>query len=332
MATKKTGNIAILFTDIGHTDSDKPLDKLSTRKNHIAFARNATKLGLQVFFANHKYYNNCRLKSAWYYDKGWKKAFNQEIDIVYSRFAGSIYKNNRKNKIAEKFKYKMANEIPMLNHPAIDEFCWDKSIISDLFPQFTPETHLVNTKKGLKIALSSLKSNKYVFKPRYGTLGRDVLILDKNQLPKTVEKNSLVQEFIDTSRGIKGITNQIHDLRVIIANGKIDHAFVRVPKKNVLVANVALGAKKIFVNPKILPMKAKKIVKTIDSLFTHFEPRLYSVDFIFDKKGNPFVVECNSQPMINKYAYGKYADPEFYTRICKVLKSAIRIKIVQTIK
>ena len=324
---KYIGNVAILFTNTAFTHQDKPFDRFSTSKNHISFTKIANSLGLRILFADHKQYSKGMLKESWHYDKGWKIISNQEIDIVYSRFAASMYPKNKKSKLAERFKYNMADEVPVLNHPLLDEFCWDKSIISDLFPQYTPESHLVNTKCGLKRILATMDCEKYILKPRYGTLGKDIFIFDKGELPEKVEMNTLVQEFIDTSKGIKGITNKVHDLRIIVINGKIDHAFVRTPKNGMLTANVSLGAKKEFVNKKKLPQSVRKIVREVDSFMEHFTPRMYSIDFMFDPKQKPYICECNSQPMINKYAYGKYADPEFYVRICKLLKSSIRLKI-----
>lgn len=326
------GTIAILFTDAAKTTEKKPFKKTSIRKSHILFSKIAEKHNLKVLFANHKEYSRGRLKKAWIHTDRWKIINNQEIDIVYSRFAGSIYRDNEKNKDAERFKYNMAKEVTVLNHPSLDEFCWDKMLISDVFPKHTPKTFLVNTLKGLRIVLPSIKTKKYIIKPRYGTLGRDIKIYKKNKLPKKVEKNTLVQELVDTTHGIFRITKKVHDLRIIVINGEIDHAFVRIPRKHILIANVSLGARKKFINKKDIPESAKKIVKKVDCYLKKFTPRLYSVDFIFDEKGRPFIVECNSQPMIDKYAYGKYADPSYYERICKLLRSNIKIKVKNEIR
>ena len=324
------GSVAFLFTDSAKTDKEKPFSNMTKNKAHVLFSKIAKKSGLNVFFADYKEYFNGALKKSWYYNRGWKLVHDQGIDVIYSRFAASIYSNNKRNKAAEKFKHYMAKHTPMINHPTIDEFCWDKLIIREFFPEYTPKTFIINTKKKLKTVLPRIKTQKYVLKPRYGTLGKDIHILDKDELPKKVKKDTLVQEFIDTSGGVKGITHRVHDLRVIVANGKIDHTFVRIPKKNMLIANVSLGARKEFFSSKKLSPEAVKIVKKVDKLLKSHKPRLYSVDFLFNKEQKPYIVECNSQPMIDKYAYGKFADPRFYIRICKLLKSSISSQTVHS--
>jgi len=328
MIDRNRPSIAVLFTDSAKCGSNLPFTRRYSRV-HSIFSKKADEHGLNVFFAHYKEFKDNKLKCCWYRHKGkWKLLQEQEIDIVYSRFAGSIYRDNRKNKWAEKFKYKMAEQISIINHPVIDEVCWDKKIIAEIFPEYTPKTFLVNTKKGLKLVLPEIKSDKVVIKPRYGTLGKNVVITDKNNLPDEIEKNTIVQEFIDTSKGIKGITNEVHDMRLIIINGKIDHAFIRIPKKGLLTANVALGGRKVFISKEMIPKKAIRIAKKVDKLFKKFYPRIYSVDFLFDEKGKACVVECNSQPMIDKYAFGKYADLSFYDRFLETIKQGVPMKVV----
>jgi hypothetical protein len=53
---------------------------------------------------------------------------------------------------------------------------------------------------------------------------------------------------------------------------------------------------------------------------------------MFDKDGKPYIVECNSQPMINKYAYGKAADLSYYVRLCNLFKSGARLKVEQIVR
>ena len=97
-----------------------------------------------------------------------------------------MFMDNKRNRKAIEFKYRMAEQVDILNHPIIDEFCWDKRIISDMFPECTPKTFLVNTLNGLKTVLPAIRSNKIVIKPRYGTLGKEVLCLGKRCFPTDV--------------------------------------------------------------------------------------------------------------------------------------------------
>lgn len=323
-------SIGVLFTAAAFADKTKPFRMRNISRVHATFSRKAKEHDMNVFYAFHKEFENGKLKNCWYRQNNrWKLTFNQKIDIVYSRFAGSIYKTNRKDKNAELFKYKVAEQVSMANHPLIDEFCWDKTIIAEALGEHCPKTFLVNTGAGLSTVLPEIKSDKVVIKPRYGSLGNQVIITEKDNLPGLIDKNTIVQEYIDTTKGIKGIVNGVHDMRLVMINGKLDHAHIRMPRKGLLTANIALGGKKFFIENKMVPKKAKAIAKKVDKLLKNFYPRIYSVDFVFNEKGIPYIVECNSQPMIDKYAFGKYAMIDFYDRILDALKAGIKVAPVQ---
>ncbi len=328
MIDKNKPAIGVLFTRSARTNRNVPFKSKKHSRVHSIFSGRAERYGLNVFYAHHKEYKKGLLKRCWYNHNGrWKIAENQKIDVVYSRFAATMYKRNKKDKAAERFKYRMADQVSMINHPLIDEFCWDKKIVAEMFPEHSPRTFVVNTRKGLEIVLPEIKSEKVVIKPRYGTLGKNVKIVDKKRIPKNIEKNTLVQEFIDTSKGVEGVTEGMHDMRLFMINGQLDHAHIRIPKKGSLTANVALGGKKVFISNESIPKKAVNIARKVDKLFSNFYPRIFSVDFLFDKKGRPYIVECNSQPMIDKYAFGKYANISFYDRVIEALKTGIRVRI-----
>ena len=325
-------NIAVLFTDSISCDTKNAFSGRYWSRVHSIFSKKAEEHGLRLFFAPYNEFRDGKLDRAWIYKKNrWVKVHNQEVGLVYSRFAKTMFLGNKENPKAVSFKYRMIEKVTLLNHPLIDRFCWDKRIVSEMFPELTPKTFLINTLRGLKAVLPELKSKKIVLKPRFGTMGQNVIITDKDNLPETIEENTIVQEFIDTSEGIKGLTKGYHDLRLIIADGRIDHAHIRVPKKGLLTANVALGGKKVFIKNEQIPKKAASIARKIDRLFRDYRPRVYSIDFLMDKNQKPYIVECNSQPMIDKYAFGKYADLSFYDRLFEVMKRSIKIKILETL-
>lgn len=324
------GAVGYLFTDTAKWFRDVPFKKKDNLKAYELFARKARNHGLKVFFAFHKEYRKGGvLRRCWEYDKGWKKVMNKGIDIVYGRFNAAAFRGNKKNNDVDKFKQMIIGDLSMINHPELEEFCWDKRIISEVFPEYCPKTFVVNTQSGLKTVLSDIRSDKVILKPRYGTLGKDVLLVSKEDIPKTIEKNTLVQEFIDTSKGIEGVAEGVHDLRMIIVNGKVDHAHIRLAKKGSFTANVSKGGTKRFVELEKIPASVFSIVKKVDKVLSHYYPRLYSVDFMFDEKGRPFIVECNSSPVIKRYAYGKYKQPEFFDRIFEAMKAGIRVKVTE---
>jgi len=324
------GNVGVLFTACAKWNRKKPFKSKELNKAYALFARKGKAHSLNVFLAHHKEYKKGVLRKAWIYNRGWKKIANVEIDFVYSRFNRTVFKDHKKYKRAENFKYKIIADIGMINHPELEEFCWDKHMVHEFFPEYTPRTFLINSRRGLNVVLPALKTEKIVIKPRYGTLGGKVLIVNKDKVPKIIHKNTIVQEFVDTSKGIKGLVKSYHDLRVIVINGKIDHAHIRVPKKGMMTANMANGGKKIFITNGQIPKKVVKIVREVDKLLKFYKPRVYSVDFLFENQ-KPLIVECNSSPTLHRYAYGRFAKPEFYDAILKTIKKNIKVKVIETV-
>jgi len=324
-------NVGVLFTRYANWNSKKPFVTLAMNRSYAVLSQKARKKGLILYVAKYTTYQNGILKKAWVYNKTWKKVENIKLDIIYSRFNKAIYEGFTKNKRVENLKYKMEEQVGLFNSPELEEFCWDKCMVAELFPKISPKTFLVNTIRGLKIVLPEIKSEKIVLKPRYGTLGENVIVTTKDKLPKKINKNTIVQEFIDGSEGIKGVVKSYHDMRVIVINGEIDHCHIRIPKKGLLTANMALGGKKIFVSKSKIPEKAICVVKKIDRLLRKYYPRLFSVDFVFDKNQRPYAIECNGSPTMHRYAYGKYRRISYFNHVLDAIKSGIKLKIVKTI-
>jgi len=80
-------------------------------------------------------------------------------------------------------------------------------------------------------------------------------------------------------------------------------AEIRKAKKG-LVSNLSRGGKDIVVDLKKVPDEVKKIVKKVDSKLKRYRPRIYTVDFIFDKNNKPWLMELNSKPGF--FGYEKY--------------------------
>ena len=212
----ENGKVGVLFTQDAGWKNKKPFLTRKMNRAYAIFAKRARKKGLNLFLANYKAYQNSVIKQAWVYSKKWRKIDNIKPDIIYSRFNKAIYEGFTKNKRIENLKYKMHEQVGLFNDPELEEFCWDKCMTAELFPKISPKTFLVNTLRGLKIVLPGIKSSRIVLKPRYGTLGEDVIITSKDKLPEKISKNTVVQEFIDGSDGVKGLTKRYHDMRIII--------------------------------------------------------------------------------------------------------------------
>ncbi len=122
----------------------------------------------------------------------------------------------------------------------------------------------------------------------------------------------VLQEFVDTAKGIPNIVMGHHDLRIIIVNGKMTLAHVRTPKEGSLLANVAQGGSLQEIRLENIPHFIKNTAQKIQSLVdTTFNFPLYSIDFGIQNQNTPFVFELNDQigfPQENMSQYPAFID------------------------
>jgi len=294
--------------------SKKPFKKEIVNIYLERFSIVGKKNGFNVIIAHHGDYTSRKIKKAWVFDKKWKKVYNKKIDLIflYVRYS---HEDNQNKKNLKKLK--------LINDPGLDIVAWDKYKTSKLFSKYTPQTFLVNNKKELREAVKKIKTEKIVLKPRYGSKGWKIEVFDRGKIPSMVEEDTLAMEFIDTSKGIKSLgVKTKHDLRTLIIDGKIDHAYVRIPKGNSFLANCAKGASKIFIPNEKIPKEAVEIVQKIDSKLKKYKPRVYTADFLFEGE-KPYLIELNSQP--GAFYYDKHEDirTRFFENIFKSIKDCL---------
>jgi len=100
---------------------------------------------------------------------------------------------------------------------------------------------------------------------------------------------------VDTSSGISGLVDGLHDLRVAIINGRGVWCHVRTPPPGSFEANVAQGGAIKEVSWERLPGSVKKIVSQIaDKFYKEYDNPFYSIDFGMGKDG-PLIFELNDQ-------------------------------------
>ena len=253
---------------------------------------------------------------AWVYDKAWKKIFNQRFDLVLYRGKNATF--HYVDAILNKYN------LPVINHPKIETLCDDKLYTSLVFPEIMPTTFLINNHYESLNALYFIKTNKVVLKPRFGSDGKGVLIMDKSRLRNGIPRDTLIQEFVDSSHGYRKLgVKGYHDIRVIIINGKINHCYVRVPPPGSLLSNASRGGKKYYFPNEKLPASIQKIVRYIDQKLKDFPVRTYSADFMFDENKKPWLIEMNSKPGTLYYDGAEGIREKFHGDICRSLKRAL---------
>lgn len=260
------------------------------------------KYNLKWYKANVLWYN----KKTKLFNKGWEIK-DGKWKVVNDFGYDFIFDKTRLSKVNLRWKKYFEKKVGILNPVELERLCSDKWSTYKMFTKISPKTFLVHDLKQLKQKLKQIKSDKIVIKPRFGSSAIGLKIVNKNRLPKYINKNTILQEFIDTSNGIKGYVKGVHDIRSIIINGKYIHSFIRVPRKG-LVSNLSRGGRIKFLTKKKTPKKLINFVmKNIDKKLGELKPRFYTIDCVYvDDKIK--LIEMNSKPGFFFYDYMKRPD------------------------
>lgn len=190
--------------------------------------------------------------------------------------------------------------IPILNSEEINDICTDKWKTYQMFTHLFPSTVKVTDQNQLIPSCNLMKTEMIVIKPVDGEEGKDVFIGKKHEMAEIrVTKPVLVQEFLDSSAGILGITEGIHDFRIALLNGEIVYSFLRTPPPNSLMANISLGGSVKIFQPHEIPTEFKDVAYEVDSKLSQFGRRLYGVDMALTPQGIK-IIELNSRLGLQK--------------------------------
>ena len=260
------------------------------RKTYHYFFQKGCDLGFDMYLASgsEAYLGGFDFNSPAFFNGTEFKKISETItaDAIYDRSGGT------------KFPTKEIDD-KVLNCSEFKILCNDKNKMYEYFGKFMPKSfELKDIKKFNKLLHEFDSDDLVVLKPAKGLGGKGIVIDSPSELKKiTLEENAdyVIQEFIDTSCGIKGITEGRHDLRVVIANGKIVLSHVRTPREGSYLANAAQGGSLSEVPLKKIPQEIINITEKIKSLVDKkFKNPVYSIDFGMTKKG-PYVFELNDQ-------------------------------------
>ncbi len=221
----------------------------------------------------------------------------------------------------DKDTFRFTDAKKLINPRYINEICFDKDKTYKLFPQFSPKSVLAQNYGEAASARATFGAEKkVVVKPYSGFEGvgvqivkpEDDLEIDQQHYPV------IVQEFIDSSGGVEGLIEGVHELRLVIMNGDIVMSFFRTPPEGSLLVNVSQGGKLHFVPAEDLPASALEIAKLVDEHFNEQGDRAYSVDMAFDSSGDARLIELNSRPAMWPSSYHTQAE-QYQNRLADLL-------------
>ena len=186
---------------------------------------------------------------------------------------------------------------------------------------------VVKNKTDLKKHLPKIKTSKIVLKPLIESGGKGIQIINKKDAlsQAIIDRPYLIQDFIDSSFGVPGINHGMHDLRLVFINDKVIYSYIREPAKGSYLANLSQGGCLKIVPKNKLPKSLLPIIKQVNELFATFEPRIYSIDFMFDEKKKPWIVELNSMPGLFFTSEEKPYMLEMYKELLDVFKKTLSL-------
>ena len=277
--------LAIYFSLPGRLDY--PFDSKEYYESYIEIIEELKNKGVKTYIVRANSYQGDGIFLNYFFWDGKKvvaKKGRIKVDLIYNK--------DNLNTIP------VINDCPIINHPDFDNICRDKFKTFELFSDISPKTLLVNSYEEAIKSLTKFKDSKIVLKERFGEEGRGIFIIDKKDIKEKLYRNwtnILMQEFMDSSMGIPGIVDGIHDISVAVVNKKMTNGLLRQPAKGSYLANLKLGGTCILLAIDDVPKEILQMLSNIIDKIFNFYPVIFRADFMNTKNGFK-LLELNSRP------------------------------------
>jgi glutathione synthase/RimK-type ligase-like ATP-grasp enzyme len=296
--------LGVIYLDHDGLEDKEPFNNKDTHTAYSLFSTYAEKKGLRIILGKPEDYRDGGFVTAWDLLAN-KKVNDISIDACWDRC--QILRSTDFRRI-QTIREEIAKFMLISNHPKLARLSDDKYETFRMFPTLIPQTFL-----GSEFTKASAAfKGRVVIKARYGVHGHDIKIGDISEAAN-LDDDFIVQPFIDSTKGIPGIVEGPHDLRVTMLNNTIADTYIRKPKTG-LISNVSLGGEMVILEKEKLPKSIVDIAMKIDENFSTYIPRLYSIDFMMEGE-RPWIVELNNAPGI----WGHIArgiSMEYYEKYC----------------
>lgn len=272
--------------------------------------------GLTLYVARgDSYLGSMTFQGGWRFEEGALVPVSEPIhsDLIYMKGQGGVLQT-------------AATDL-VVNSPEFDQICRDKMVTCELFPEFSAPAYRINSENWQEV-IEKITTDRVVLKPTVGEGGHGVIITEKAGFTFSdhpIEGEYMAQEFIDASGGIPGLVEGVHELRILRFTEDTLLAYLRIPQKGNLLANIAQGGYARHVKKEDIPKRALEIFYEADKRLTKYSPRIYTMDFIFQGT-TPFIGEMNSRPGLPQ---PKIEGPELATLFNSLLAQAFRQAIEQ---
>lgn len=185
-------------------------------------------------------------------------------------------------------------------HPKFGQIAQDKFLTALIFSEWSPRTVYIKSPRDLREAFAHIRAARVVFKPNTLSGGKGIVIAPKRDIrPSMLKGPSILQEFIETQGGVPGMAHGRHDLRVEMFNDVVFRSYIRMARPGNLLANLHQGGTGIWIPKSKIPRQALSIIRSMQPRIASLYPLYYTVDFLFDHRGRPWIAEINHTPGVD---------------------------------
>lgn len=295
MVTKlEMKTLVILFTDLD--PMGYPFNSLRFLEIYERVTNALLEKGIQSYFARgNSYLGNREFKNLSKFVDGQIQEIEGTItaDLVYNKNSGDVFVE--------------INDCPIINQLELEKICGDKVLTAQIFPEISPLTAIINSYQ--EFLDENFEPEKLVvLKQNYGWGGEGVYILPANEVTEDLFANwtgIVLQEFLDSSLGIPGVTDGYHDLRICVVDNKPTNALVRIPKEGTLTANISLGGTGLSIALDQIPQEVYDLLDTVIQKLDKYSPSIYAADFMNSQNGWK-LIELNARPGLLHEIWTKY--------------------------
>ncbi|MFZ1626537.1 MAG: ATP-grasp domain-containing protein, partial [Candidatus Moraniibacteriota bacterium] len=250
-------------------------------------------------------------RDSWEFTDGqWRLSGPVKPDLVYDKTSSRSADDVARLLIISRYRF--------MDNPAFTLFANNKYETSRCLPQHFKPYQKISGAAEFNDFFAVFTGNRIVIKPIVGSGGQGVHIVSREEAIKLdLTFPVIVQEFIDSSHGIPGITSTYHDLRMVFIGDELVYTYIRTPKDGSLLANIAQGGEMTIVPNDALPQSLQPLITDTQRLFSRFPQKTYTIDVMFDENSQPWIIEFNTMP-------GMYFPPEQETTMLHVYGRLLR--------
>jgi glutathione synthase/RimK-type ligase-like ATP-grasp enzyme len=191
-------------------------------------------------------------------------------------------------------------DLPHITDKDVGAICNDKARTHEVAGDLQPQTRIIASRDELA-TLGELDngSGMVALKSFNGFGGEEVWIGKISELGQHIalpEFPLLAQEFIESDKGVPGLTDGRHDVRILILNGTALGGSIRTPQPGGLLSNTHQGGTMRMLALVELPKELLAFAAQVDARLPQ-KPRLYAADFMYSAPlGRWFLIELNGSP------------------------------------